>query len=112
VSITLAPAVQPTNVGTGGVIVQVPIPKSYQDRSIALIRVVKKSGSSATHSVDAYTEATCSVPEKKVGSIATGASPREVTGPLYWDAADGSVWVKVVPNTGSDNAFDVRVFLT
>jgi hypothetical protein len=110
------PAVQPSNVGVAGTIVEVPIHENYRGRRIARIVVVKTAGSGATHDVLLTSDAAAADAALAIAEWTAEALPLDDdnhgTG-FVWEYADseGSVYVKLTPNAGADNNYRVRIFV-
>lgn len=114
---SFAPDPQPTNVGPSGVTVPVTIPEGYRHRRIQRIAVDKTAGSATTYDAAASTDATFMDDTQTIISMSGGNGASldyDNGGSGYeWDhtLSNGVVHVFILPNTGTDNDFHVRIYV-
>lgn len=117
-----SPTTQPTNVTTAGVVVAVPIPVAYQHTAVQRILIVHKAGSAANFNWAVSTDSVATDPAliddgKCVaasvavdGTTAPDVTVADYAGPYFWRSGD-TLYVQIKPDAGTNNNFDVFVFL-
>lgn len=105
-----SPATQPTAVTNAGKIVPVPIPGGSPP--LRRVLVVQTAGSAASFTVEVSSDSLVTTRSKRVAYFTGGsaAAPVDFAGPYYWFNVDGNAYVKIVPDAGADNNYDVFLF--
>ena len=108
--LSFEPAVQPTSVGVAGIIVTVPMP-AWAFAAIDRIQVVKTAGDCETFDVRVSAEPTCAIEREVMCEDESDGTVFDRQDDWTWKPTEGQVglYVRIIPNKGSNNAFHVRL---
>lgn len=114
--VTFYPTAQPRNVGSAGVIANIPISQGFEGYPVVLFEVEQLKGGSTHATVEFSTDPTFADPGRRIATFEglNRLNPvAHTNGDLFysWDGtiSGGIIYCRIVAETEVDNDYDIRV---